>query len=114
MSDNFNISINEIFYSIQGEAKNTGKPTIFIRTAGCPFRCSYCDTEYAFSEGKKTSIDNMILDMRASFDYLLLKLNKKENPVNDILNNDKLTIGTIYLLFFIGGLTLILSGLMKE
>ena len=63
---------------------------------------------------QKTSIDNIILDMRASFDYLVLKLNKKENPVNDILNNDKLTIGTIYLLFFIGGLTLILSGLMKE
>lgn len=68
-------------------------------------------TQYA---PQKTSIDNIILDMRASFDYLLLKLNKKENPVNDILNNDKLTIGTIYLLFFIGGLTLILSGLMKE
>ena len=68
-------------------------------------------TQYA---PQQTSIDNIILDMRASFDYLLLKLNKKENPVNDILNNDKLTIGTIYLLFFMGGLTLILSGLMKE
>jgi len=55
------ISINEIFYSIQGEAKNTGKPTIFIRTAGCPYRCTYCDTEYAFTEGVKKDV-NQILD----------------------------------------------------
>jgi len=60
MSDNCNISINEIFYSIQGEAKNSGKPTIFIRTSGCPFRCTYCDTEYAFTGGKKMLIDDII------------------------------------------------------
>ena len=56
MKDDLNVSVNEIFYSIQGEAKNSGKPTIFIRTAGCPFNCSYCDTEYAFTDGKQTKI----------------------------------------------------------
>tara|TARA_B100001996_G_C18587067_1_gene564590 strand:- start:47 stop:697 length:651 start_codon:yes stop_codon:yes gene_type:complete len=60
MKDDLTISINEIFYSIQGEAKNSGKPTVFVRTSGCPFNCSYCDTEYAFSEGKKIKISEII------------------------------------------------------
>lgn len=47
--------INEIFYSIQGESLSSGQPTIFIRLTGCPLRCSYCDTEYAFNEGNKMS-----------------------------------------------------------
>ena len=47
------LKINEIFYSLQGEGLDTGKPTIFIRLTGCPLRCSYCDTEYAFTEGEK-------------------------------------------------------------
>ena len=58
------ISINEIFYSIQGEAKNTGKPTIFIRTAGCPYRCTYCDTEYAFTEGVKKNVDQILDEIK--------------------------------------------------
>ena len=47
--------INEIFYSIQGETSRSGFPTTFIRLTGCPLRCSYCDTEYAFKNGSKMS-----------------------------------------------------------
>ena len=45
------IKVNEIFLSLQGEGSDIGVPTIFIRLAGCNLRCTYCDTEYAFSEG---------------------------------------------------------------
>ena len=47
-----NLKINEIFYSLQGESSRIGIPTTFIRLTGCPMRCNYCDTAYAFSEGK--------------------------------------------------------------
>ena len=52
--------INEIFHSIQGETSRTGFPTTFIRLTGCPLRCSYCDTEYAFTDGSKMSFDEII------------------------------------------------------
>jgi 7-carboxy-7-deazaguanine synthase len=53
------MKINEIFYSIQGEAKWTGLPNIFIRTTGCNLRCSYCDTKYAYENGKEMSIQEI-------------------------------------------------------
>ncbi len=50
------LRINEIFFSIQGESTWAGCPCIFVRLAGCPLRCHYCDTEYAFREGSSRSI----------------------------------------------------------
>jgi len=50
------LRVNEIFLSIQGESARVGLPTAFVRLTGCPLRCSYCDTEYAFHEGTSMSI----------------------------------------------------------
>ncbi|MEE9413036.1 MAG: 7-carboxy-7-deazaguanine synthase QueE [Methylococcales bacterium] len=54
------IRISEIFFSIQGESSFIGLPTVFIRLTGCPLRCHYCDTEYAFSGGLLLDIDQII------------------------------------------------------
>jgi len=51
------LRITEIFYSLQGEARTVGLPTAFVRLTGCPLRCVYCDTEYAFSGGELMSLD---------------------------------------------------------
>lgn len=58
------IKINEIFHSIQGEGIDAGKPAIFIRLTGCNLRCSYCDTTYAFHEGKNMSIEEIINEIK--------------------------------------------------
>ncbi|MCD6572964.1 MAG: radical SAM protein [Thermoplasmata archaeon] len=54
------MKINEIFYSLQGEGIDAGLPTIFIRLTGCNLRCNYCDTRYAFYEGKYMAIDEIM------------------------------------------------------
>lgn len=54
------LRINEIFYSLQGESTYVGLPTVFIRLTGCPLRCQYCDTAYAFHSGNKISIDDIL------------------------------------------------------
>ena len=54
------IKINEIYLSVQGESTHTGLPSIFIRLTGCNLRCSWCDTAYAFHEGKNMSIDEIL------------------------------------------------------
>ena len=58
------LKITEIFYSLQGEARNVGLPTVFIRLTGCPLRCGYCDTAYAFSGGRWMEISDIISQVR--------------------------------------------------
>ncbi len=60
------LRLTEIFYSLQGEAITSGLPTIFVRLTGCPLRCVYCDTEYAFTGGERVSLE-AIMDTIASF-----------------------------------------------
>ncbi len=52
--------ITEIFYSLQGESRTVGLPTVFVRLTGCPLRCGYCDTEYAFYGGEKMDIADIV------------------------------------------------------
>jgi 7-carboxy-7-deazaguanine synthase len=54
------LRVNEIFYSLQGEADAVGFPTVFIRLTGCPLRCQYCDTEYAFHAGEWFDLDAIL------------------------------------------------------
>ena len=54
------LRISEIFYSLQGEARTVGLPTVFVRLTGCPLRCLYCDTEYAFSGGESFAVDDVV------------------------------------------------------
>jgi len=54
------LRVNEIFHSLQGESRSAGFPTVFVRLTGCPLRCGYCDTEYAFHEGRWMAIDEIL------------------------------------------------------
>ena len=54
------MKITEIFFSLQGETSSVGHPTVFVRLTGCPLRCQYCDTAYAFSGGKNMTVDEVI------------------------------------------------------
>jgi 7-carboxy-7-deazaguanine synthase len=58
------VKLTEIFYSLQGEADTAGIPTIFIRLTGCPLRCQYCDTAYAFSGGQWWDFDAILAHMK--------------------------------------------------
>ena len=54
------LRITEIFHSLQGEARTAGRPTVFVRLTGCPLRCGYCDTAYAFSGGESRTVETIL------------------------------------------------------
>ena len=58
------LRINEIFHSLQGEADSVGFRTVFVRLTGCPLRCRYCDTEYAFHAGDWHDVDSIVESVR--------------------------------------------------
>src|SRR5690606_26962744 len=96
------LKINEIFFSIQGESSLAGWPTVFVRTSGCHLRCTYCDTTYAYHEGSKMTIQE-IVDKVASYPthYVCLTggeplLQKKIYPlIDELLKKDfKISIET--------------------
>jgi 7-carboxy-7-deazaguanine synthase len=65
--------VNEIFYSIQGESLNSGRPCVFVRLTGCNLRCSYCDTGYAYEDGNEMEI-GAIIDQVSAYHCTLVEL----------------------------------------
>jgi 7-carboxy-7-deazaguanine synthase len=57
------LTVNEIFYSIQGESTRAGQPCVFVRLTACDLRCTWCDTAYAFHEGQKRTLDEVMADV---------------------------------------------------
>lgn len=58
------LRISEIFHSLQGETSRTGLPTVFVRLTGCPLRCSYCDTAYAFGGGRDMMLPDILAEVK--------------------------------------------------
>src|SRR5258707_11959662 len=54
------LRVSEIFHSLQGEAREVGRPTVFVRLTGCPLRCVWCDTEYAFHGGARRTLVDIV------------------------------------------------------
>ena len=64
MPESTRFKVNEIFFSIQGEGSRAGRPCLFIRLTGCPLRCTYCDTAYAFQEGEFMELQDILVEVQ--------------------------------------------------
>jgi 7-carboxy-7-deazaguanine synthase len=76
------LRINEIFYSIQGESTHAGQPCVFVRLTGCNLRCVWCDTAYAFHEGREMSVDE-VLERVAGYGCRLVEVTGGEPLLQD-------------------------------
>jgi 7-carboxy-7-deazaguanine synthase len=82
MSLSFMLTINEIFYSIQGESTFAGRPCVFVRLTACDLRCTWCDTEYAFYEGRKRSLEDVLAEIDR-YDCPLIEITGGEPLLQD-------------------------------
>ena len=92
------LTVNEIFHSIQGESTHSGRRCVFVRLTACDLRCSWCDTPYAFTEGRKMSLDEVVEQVKA-FDCPVVEitggeplLQKDVYPLMQRLLDDGLTV----------------------
>ena len=76
------LTVNEIFYSIQGESTRIGRPCVFVRLTACDLRCSWCDTSYAFHEGAKRSLEEVIGEVER-YDCPLVEITGGEPLLQD-------------------------------
>ena len=76
------LTVNEIFYSIQGESTRAGRPCVFVRLTACDLRCTWCDTPYAFNEGQKRSVDDVV-DAVEAYDCPLVEITGGEPLLQD-------------------------------
>ena len=76
------LTVNEIFYSIQGESTRAGRPCVFVRLTACDLRCSWCDTSYAFHEGRKQSLDDVVAQI-VRYPCLLVEITGGEPLLQD-------------------------------
>lgn len=76
------LTVNEIFYSIQGESTYAGRPCVFVRLTACDLRCGWCDTPYAFHEGRKRPVDEVLADV-GRFDCPLVEVTGGEPLLQD-------------------------------
>ena len=92
------LTVNEIFHSIQGESTHSGRRCVFVRLTACDLRCTWCDTPYAFTEGHKMSLDDIVSKVK-SFDCPVVEitggeplLQKNVYPLMQRLLDDGLTV----------------------
>lgn len=76
------LTVNEIFHSIQGESARAGAPCVFVRLTGCDLRCTWCDTPYAFTEGRKRAVEDVV-DEVAAFGCPLVEITGGEPLLQD-------------------------------
>ena len=89
MSDT--LVVNEIYLSLQGESTFAGLPCVFVRLTACDLRCSYCDTAYAFTEGKKWKIEDILVDVHAlATDYYPLRTGAHRLPIVELTGGEPL------------------------